>query len=530
MKFLRKLFYLIAGIIILLCGFIIVCAMKPEITEKLSGILYEEETQTGEGETGEAATQEQTGAQAETGEAVSQEQTGQQTEGQETGGNAEENPGTETGQNQVQADNKDRTETEGNNNWYSDMNTGFHEPSYVASDTSNIVVPDKVKGKNGYQPIRDTVLQVSDTEAQKLQNQLEMGDTGDGLDFDETYYPYYAMLEDDGQHLYRQIYANANNLFKTFAPVEMLSTGELKDVFSAVYNDHPELFWLDTAYSCQYKGNGECVAIDLKFNAASQDLGTSKSKFKENANQIVTEANKLSDSYAKEKYVHDALIKKASYNLGAAMNQSAYSALVNGQTVCAGYARAFQYLMQQLEIPCFYCTGFAGENHAWNIVELEDGYYNVDTTWDDTGDGTYDYFNKTDADYELTHVRQDLSVNLPPCNATTYRNDSYSDAGLRSLADAGFKEENVLKNINDYYKNCHDTIVQKGKGDYSFSNVIDGNLYQEVYDSYFETEAYIDGYMKDAVLTVKGQTWNVYLYVEDLQGDKVLLTHEVSIQ
>ena len=34
------------------------------------------------------------------------------------------------------------------------------------------------------------------------------------------------------------------------------------------------------------------------------------------------------------------LIDKISYNLGAEMNQSAYSALVNGQTVCAGYARA----------------------------------------------------------------------------------------------------------------------------------------------------------------------------------------------
>mgnify|MGYP006990155591 CR=1 FL=1 len=51
--------------------------------------------------------------------------------------------------------------------------------------------------------------------------------------------------------------------------------------------------------------------------------------------------------------------------------------------------------MTQLGIPCYYCTGFAGENHAWNIIRLDDEYYNVDVTWDDTTPNTYDYFNKT---------------------------------------------------------------------------------------------------------------------------------------
>ena len=71
-------------------------------------------------------------------------------------------------------------------------------------------------------------------------------------------------------------------------------------------------------------------------------------------------------------YVHDRLISRISYSKAATMNQSAYSALVGGKTVCAGYARAFQYLMQKLGIPCYYCTGFAGENHAWNIIKLSD--------------------------------------------------------------------------------------------------------------------------------------------------------------
>ena len=42
--------------------------------------------------------------------------------------------------------------------------------------------------------------------------------------------------------------------------------------------------------------------------------------------------------------IHDALLSQISYDTAAEFNQSAYSALVNGVTVCAGYARAYQYL------------------------------------------------------------------------------------------------------------------------------------------------------------------------------------------
>ena len=100
------------------------------------------------------------------------------------------------------------------------------------------------------------------------------------------------------------------------------------------------------------------------------------------------------------------------------MNQSAYSAVVNHETVCAGYARAFQFLLQQYGIPCYLCVGYAGEPHAWNIVCLDGKYYNVDVTWDDTEEESgvsYDWYNRSDADYATTHLRQGLSVNLPPC-------------------------------------------------------------------------------------------------------------------
>ena len=139
-------------------------------------------------------------------------------------------------------------------------------PEYIPPRQSDITVPEQVSGRTGYQQIQEERQQIEDEEARLLENQLTHGQTGDGLIFDAVYYPYYGMLDEKGRHLYRQIYANADALNQAFAPVEQISASQLRNVFSAVYNDHPELFWLETAYRCKYKRTGECVEIALLFN------------------------------------------------------------------------------------------------------------------------------------------------------------------------------------------------------------------------------------------------------------------------
>lgn len=151
-----------------------------------------------------------------------------------------------------------------------------------------------------------------------------------------------------------------------------------------------------------------------------EELDKASPDFYNTANNILTDLANLGP-YDKEIRLHDMLIREIDYDQSADMNQSAYSALVEKKSVCAGYARAYQYLMQRMGIPCYYCTGYAGQDHAWNIVALDDGYYNVDVTWDDTPGGEYDYFNKTDEDYASTHIRQDMSINLPQCQGQRYR-------------------------------------------------------------------------------------------------------------
>lgn len=272
--------------------------------------------------------------------------------------------------------------------------------------------------KTGLTKIKALGNLITDSELKHLK---DSGITGVEYSFDSLYYPYYSYLSENEKSIYKQIYANANSLSTTFIPTTEISKNKINKVFESVYNDHPELFWLSNSYSYKYTSKGNCAQIILKFNETAQNINQSKELFENSANTIINGAKNLKTDYAKEKYVHDSIINLAKYDETASLNQSAYSALVSGKTVCAGYSRAFQYIMIKLEIPTFYCTGYSDGDHAWNIIKLDDGYYNVDLTWDDKNYISYTYFNLTDQEFSKTHKRTNLSINLPSCTATKYK-------------------------------------------------------------------------------------------------------------
>lgn len=387
MKVVNKIMIGIAVLCLLLCGGILVFALNPDMTSSLAQKLY--------------------------------------------GNTVDMPPGIEE---------TEEGQTSGNGNISVTLPNGMpgEMNGYVAPSMDQMQIPEDVSGRTGFTPVQPEEQQIPDQEAQNLKETLGSGETGEGLSFSAEEYPYYQMLSENQQSVYRQIYANAQNLTEKFAPEKTVSASDVKTAFEAVIGDHPEMFWLETGYSSKYLTNGQCVEIDLKYNSTADDLESAKQRFDAAAQNLITGAASLDSNYEKEKYVHDALASAVTYDLTADMNQSAYSALVNGKSVCAGYARAYQYLLQQLGIPCYYCTGYSGGDHAWNIVKLEDGYYNVDVTWDDAAAIRYDYFNKTDADFASTHVRQNLSVYLPACNGTAYRQENTTGAaGTGQPSEAG---------------------------------------------------------------------------------------------
>lgn len=71
---------------------------------------------------------------------------------------------------------------------------------------------------------------------------------------------------------------------------------------------------------------------------------------------------------------------------------TAYGALIDGTSVCQGYAVLFYRLALELDVDARLIAGVGGrEPHGWNIVKLGDYYYNVDSTWD-AGETTYSYY------------------------------------------------------------------------------------------------------------------------------------------
>lgn len=236
------------------------------------------------------------------------------------------------------------------------------------------------------------------------------------LEFDPTYYPYYGMLNKRYHDLYKQIYYEVSNLDSVIKPKVSISRYDLPQVVEAVIYDHPELFYLSNRYSFKYNASDMVYEITIKFNSLVKDYEANKLAFDNEVNNIVNIANMYSTDYEKEKYVHDYLYDNVSYDSKSSYNQSAYSALVNGSSVCAGYSKAFQLIMTRLGIPTYYVTGDSYGEHAWNLVRIDGVYYNVDVTWDDTNYSNYLYFNISDSDISVNHSRRGMAVYLPDAN------------------------------------------------------------------------------------------------------------------
>ena len=121
------------------------------------------------------------------------------------------------------------------------------------------------------------------------------------------------------------------------------------------------------------------------------------------------------DKYEQEKFVHDYIINHCTYTdpseSGGA--NTAYGCLVEGKAACEGYSRAFQLVLNKLDIDNRIITGEGATDgvnyiaHMWNYVVLDGKGYFVDVTWDDPkGEGavlTHNYFNVNTTDILREH-------------------------------------------------------------------------------------------------------------------------------
>lgn len=125
------------------------------------------------------------------------------------------------------------------------------------------------------------------------------------------------------------------------------------------------------------------------------------------AHKIIT--NQMSD-FEKVKGIHDYVLRNAEYSSETNASQySPYTILTEQKGVCQAYAFLMYRLLQEANVEVRYVKGMAkGSLHAWNLVKLENEWYHLDATWNDTVvDGKvdlgYQYFLLNDQQMKLTH-------------------------------------------------------------------------------------------------------------------------------
>lgn len=118
--------------------------------------------------------------------------------------------------------------------------------------------------------------------------------------------------------------------------------------------------------------------------------------------------------YSKEqqvKLIHDWIVTNVQYD-ESLQRYTAYEALKEGLAVCQGYAMLGYMLYSEAGFDVRIVEGTAkGQEHAWNMILLNDRWYQLDLTWDDpVGQAadvvSYRYYLVSDEELAKDHIWQ----------------------------------------------------------------------------------------------------------------------------
>ena len=367
---------------------------------------------------------------------------------------------------------------------------------------------------------------------------------------DPQLYIYYAGLSANERIVYEQALEEFSAGNAEFTPAESISPDSANRIMHAVCKDQPQLFWLKESFQYEYRtwfgDREEVTSITAGFHDLSGNLEEYRSTLIRQKDALIGDLYDL-PAWQQEKLVHDRLCDLISYNSDSSYNQTLYSALCGQETVCAGYAKAFQYLMTSLGVPCYYCEGTASGNgnddtdwssHAWNIICLDGAYYNVDLTWNDTrlsdlGLISYAQYNRADSDpaFAGTHVRDSEALFLPACDGSSCSYESLygipAELGaLTQLED--YASIQPVFSLSEYYDAMLALLTQYGTGEHTFRFAVYGS---ECNRLILHDENYQSGYLSAAVdaLYLNGYSFSIETSSLDLGGEYYLITVSVSL-
>ncbi len=267
--------------------------------------------------------------------------------------------------------------------------------------------------------------------------------------YDNFYY--YSQLDEEGQGIYDSMMMVCEdpvsddnyNLYTTqIDPSSEEFSFEMVCAYLALVYDHPELFWIynssETSLSYATTGipsNG-VYSVYFSLSEPYTNYEEEMAAFNEAAEEFLSDIDTTASEEEIATQIHDKLAEMVTYDYAVAekLNESgqdlahtAYGALVADSdgnanyAVCDGYSLAYEYLCQQVGIDCIFIGGKAGSTeydaggHAWNLINLNGKWGEVDVTWDDSLE-SYD-----EAVDQLDHSSIEYQVYYETMNDSEYR-------------------------------------------------------------------------------------------------------------
>ena len=206
------------------------------------------------------------------------------------------------------------------------------------------------------------------------------------------------------------------------ASYEEIGLDRAKELLAVFIYQNPQFYFISTVYMFSEKSQ---IIAPCSYEIFNE--GDARAEVTEEFFGIVEgyldDLKACANDYEIIKEAHDIVCNHVVYgSTTATYNQSAYSAVILRDTVCAGYTKFYHLLLSGSGVECVSVTG---SNHAWNLVNLYGTWYNVDTTWDDdvSGNHVYSYLLKSDMRIISGHIRENVYYMVAPDCLLDYSGD-----------------------------------------------------------------------------------------------------------
>ena len=252
----------------------------------------------------------------------------------------------------------------------------------------------------------------------------------------------YSLLNDEEKSVYDAALEAIKGFVKEISGFKVSVTDtQMQKIMDYIQKDHPEIFWFQHGATYFFDQSTHIISrVELTYCMTQDEAKKRQDKIDMALKSFLTSIHDNMSDYEVTLHIYENIIKLVDYDTIGLERQkkttvtadvpddlrSIYGVFVNKKAVCAGYAKATQYLLNLCGIECTYVIS---DTHAWNLIKLEGDYYHLDTTW---GDGSntkkeknqssainYDCFCITSEELsKLESHTPESKLPMPECTAT----------------------------------------------------------------------------------------------------------------